>query len=240
MASGTAAVLRLRDRRFNLILALVIVAVVFAGFARTYYLRGYFLTSALTPMVHLHGLIFSCWFLLLITQIALVMNGRTDLHRKLGVVGWFLAGVMIPVGVMTAIHAAKYGTPSAPPNIPRLIFLTVPLGDITVFTVFVVAAFLYRFRSPIHKRLIFLATIGILPPATARLPFAFIQRFGPPAFFGIADLILFVCIAYDWYTSRRLRPVYVWGGIFILLMQPLRLVIGGTAAWMTFAQWLTQ
>src|SRR4051812_22985292 len=98
MASGAAAAVRLRDRRFNLVLAFAIVAVVFVGFARTYYLRNYFMTSALAPMVHAHGLIFSCWFLLLIAQIALVIIGRTDLHRKLGVAGWFLAGVMIPVG----------------------------------------------------------------------------------------------------------------------------------------------
>jgi len=54
------------------------------------------MTSALTPMEHLHALIFSCWFLLLIVQ-GRPCHART--HRpapKARVAGWFLAGIMIP------------------------------------------------------------------------------------------------------------------------------------------------
>ena len=34
-----------------------------------------------------------------------------------------------------------------------------------------------------------MATIAILPAAVARLPFAFIQQYGPLAFFGLSVLI---------------------------------------------------
>lgn len=239
MATSAASLVRHRDRRFNLLVAIAVAALVFAGFARSYYLRGYFFPLSLTPMLHLHGLIFSCWFLMLMVQVGLVYAGRTDLHRRVGVAGWVLAGMMIPLGLYTGIHAGKYGSPSFPPEVPRLVFLVVPLADIAVFTVFVAGAFLYRRRPPIHKRMIFLASIGILAPAVARLPVAFIQRGGPPIFFGIVDLVLLICIGYDWSTTKRLHPVYLWGGLFLIMMQPLRMVIGGTAAWMRFAQTVT-
>ena len=85
-----------------------------------------------------------------------------------------------------------------------------------------------------------LATIGILGPATARLPFAFILATGPPAYFGLADLVLLAFIVYDLVVRRRVHPTYLWGGLLILASQPLRFVISGTAAWLSFAHWLTR
>jgi hypothetical protein len=35
------------------------------------------------------------------------------------------------------------------------------------------------------------------------------------------------------------HPATLWGGLFFIISQPLRLVIGGTPVWLTFAEWLT-
>jgi hypothetical protein len=66
MATQTAAPLKtrreiLRDRRFFLIMAIASALAVFLGFGRTYYLKGYFATPQLTPLVHLHGAVFTLW-----------------------------------------------------------------------------------------------------------------------------------------------------------------------------------
>jgi hypothetical protein len=84
------------------------------------------------------------------------------------------------------------------------------------------------------------ATISILVAAIARLPFAFIQAGGPPVFFGLTDLVLLACIFYDTVAHRRLDPAYLWGGLLVVVSQPLRLALGGTAAWLAFAHWLTR
>ena len=55
-------------------------------------LKSAFGTPALRPVYHLHGCLFTCWMLLLIVQPALVAVRRTDVYRKLGVVGGVLAG----------------------------------------------------------------------------------------------------------------------------------------------------
>jgi hypothetical protein len=67
-------------------MALLILVFVFTGFARTYYLAGVFRATLPSPLVHLHGALFSFWILLLITQIVLVSADRVDWHMRLGVV----------------------------------------------------------------------------------------------------------------------------------------------------------
>ena len=228
-----------RDRMFYTGMAVVAASIVFAGFARTYYLRDLFGSPPLTPLVHLHGILFTSWLVLLLSQVTLVAAKRTDLHRRLGAAGAVLAVLMIVVGTLTAIHAARRGF--APPGgLPSLVFLVIPMSDILMFSVLVAAGFYYRSQSEIHKRLMLLATIAILPPAIARLPFPFILSTGPLAFFGLADLVLLACIFYDTVTRGRLHPAYLWGGLVLVASQPLRLAVGGTGSRLAFAHWLTR
>jgi hypothetical protein len=132
-----------RDQAFQVGVAVVIAAIVFAGFARTFYLRRVFLGRPLRPLL-LHGIVFTLWVLLLVVQ---------------------------------------------------------------------------------TKRLMVCATIGILAPATARLPFGFILAAGPLAFFALADLVLVASVSYDVASRRRVHPAYAWGGLTILASQAVRLAI---------------
>ena len=72
------------DHLFFSAMALLILATVFVGFARTYYLAGVFHAPLPSLIIHLHGAAFSCWILLLVTQTSLVSAGRVDIHRRLG------------------------------------------------------------------------------------------------------------------------------------------------------------
>lgn len=229
---------RRRERLFFTGMAVAIAVTVFAGFARTYYLRPYFVTSPLSPLLHLHGLVFTSWLLLFLTQTALVAAKRTDIHRRLGILGAVIALLMLLVGVTTAIIRAKQAAVSTNDTAP-LTFLVVPLGDMLVFSSLVGAGFYFRRQTDVHKRLILLATISILPAAIARLPFALLQA-GPLAFFGLTDLFVVLCLLYDLSARGRFHRTTVWGGLLIVLSQPLRLMIGSTYAWLVFANWLTQ
>ena len=227
-----------RERVFYTGMAVAVVITVFAGFARTYFLRPYYDPRPLLPLLHLHGFVFTSWVALFLTQTALVATKRTHIHRRLGIVGAVLAALMVVVGTTTAIIRAK--VVDVPPGSPSpLAFLTIPLGDMLVFALLVGAGFYYRRRMDVHKRLMLLAMIAILPAAVARLPFAFIQQFGPLAFFGLSDLFIVPCLLYDLSTRGRFHRATVWGGLLIVISHPLRLMIGNTHAWLTFATWLT-
>jgi hypothetical protein len=229
---------KFRERVFFTGMALAILITVFAGFSRTYFLRSYFTPGPLIPLLHLHGVIFSSWIALFITQTALVAAKRIRTHMTLGIAGGVIAALMIVVGTVTAIIRAK--GPSPIPNVNPLIFLTIPLFDMLVFAILVSFAFYFRRRADVHKRLLLLATIGILPAAVARLPLAFIQQYGPLAFFGLSDLFIIPCLIFDFVTRGRPHRATVLAGALIVISHPLRLVIGSTHAWLTFATWLTQ
>jgi hypothetical protein len=238
MSARTGASGRRRERLFYTGMAVAVVITVFAGFARTYYLRPYFSAPPLMPLLHLHGMVFTSWLVLFLTQTTLVAANRTDVHRRLGIVGALIAVLMVVVGTATAIIRAKQGaTPPGGP--PPLVFLVVPLGDVLVFACLVGAGFYFRRRADVHKRLMLLATISILAAAIARLPFAFLQA-GPPAFFGVTDLFIVACLLYDLAARGRVHRATALGGLLIVASQPLRLMIGGTHAWVAFATWLTQ
>jgi len=226
-----------RERLFYPGMVVAIVITVFAGFSRTFYLRPHFQTQPLIPLLVLHGVVFSSWIVLLITQTTLVATKRTRTHMRLGIAGGVLASLMIVIGTVTALVRAK--GPSPVPGVNPLSFLTIPLGDMLVFAILVGSAFYFRRRADMHKRLMLLATIGILPAAVARLPFAFIQQYGPLAFFGLSDLFIVPCLVYDLVTRGRPHRATVLGGALIVISHPLRLIIGGTHAWLAFATWLT-
>lgn len=238
MATPVQGTAPARGRSFYIAMAVISAAIVFAGFSRTFFLNSYFAKRDLTPLMIFHGIIFSSWLALLIAQTSLVAVERTDIHRRLGVAGAILAVLMIVVGFTLAIHAAKYGflTPGLP---PPLIFLVVPFFDILVFAILVGAALYYRGRPDTHKRLMLMATISILPPAIARMPFAFIRTTLPLSAFLLADAVLIGCILWDVAIHRRLHRTYLWGGLIFVLSFPLRMAIAGTPGWLSFARWLT-
>lgn len=234
MATPALAVNRRRERKFYVSMSVVCAGIIFAGFARTYFLKAFFHTPQLRPLLQLHGAIFTCWLLLLIAQTSLVAAKRTDIHRKLGVAGGVLAALMVVLGYIVAVHAAQRG--HAPHGIPPLAFLVIPLGDIFTFTVLVASALIYRRQPEMHKRLMLLATIAILAPGIGRLPFAFINSAVP--IYALVDAVLLICVAYDLFTRKRVHPAYIWGGLFLVFSQVLRLALAGTHAWTVFAQWL--
>jgi hypothetical protein len=189
------------------------------------------------PLLHLHGLVFTSWLVLFVTQTTLVAARRTDIHRRLGILGGVIATLMILIGVSTAVIRAKQGATPVP-GISPLSFLVIPFGDMFVFTILIGAAFYYRRRPDVHKRLMLLATISILAAAIARLPFAIMQA-GPPAFFGLTDVFVVACVVYDVVTLKRIHRATALAGLFIIASQPLRLLLGNTQAWLSFAAWLT-
>jgi hypothetical protein len=239
MAVTAAAIrTRRRTRRFYVGMALAIAITVFAGFSRTYFLKAHFGTPQLSVLLQVHGLVFTTWVLFFLAQTMLVAGGRTYLHRRMGVAGAVLAALVLIVGTTTAILRVKGG--SAPiPGVPPLAFLAIPFFDMVVFAILVGSALYLRHRLEAHKRLMTLAMIALLAAPIARLPLGFLGS-GPPVFFGLSDLFIVALLIYDLTTRRRVHPATIWGGLLIVASQPLRLIIAGTPAWMSFAGWLTR
>jgi hypothetical protein len=222
-----------RSRLYR-VAAILALAIVFAGFARTFFLK--FLFHAPPPLSMLtiaHGIVMTSWFALFIVQAQLVASGRVRLHRRLGIAGMALAVLVLVAGTTTAIVGAHLGHSPGP---PPLVFLAIPLGDMLVFALLVGTAFLLRRRGDYHKRFMVLAFAGMLTAAVARIPG------NGGIVLNSSETLLFcaACIAWDTWRERRLHPAFGWGFALVAASWPLRLWLSGTAGWLAFAGWLAR
>jgi hypothetical protein len=224
------------ERRFFTGLAIAAFIVVYVGFARTFFLRPWF-PDAPAPSESIflvHGIVFACWSVLLVVQTSLVALGRYEVHRALGIVGVALAASMVVLGVAGALVAASRSTGFVGLPVPPLQFLIVPIADMTLFATFVALAVLRRYDAQAHKRWMILATVNLLVAAFARWP-GVISLGNPFVYMGLADLFIVALVVWDVRTRGRLHPVTLWGGLAVIVSQPLRLALSGTAAWLAIA-----
>jgi hypothetical protein len=221
------------DRVFHSGMAIAFLVTAFIGFAPTYYLKSVTDAPPLSPLLHVHGVVFSAWLLLLLTQTSLVAARRVDAHRRLGMFGAALALAMIPLGVTAAIEAARRGVSNA--GLDPISFLVLPLGQIALFAAFIGAGLLHRRRPELHRRLVMLATINLMAPAFARFPFV-----GKLSVAPVVLSVLFVVAAaiHDKRTRGRVHPIYIAGGLIILVSGPARFALAHTEPWQAFARFL--
>ena len=214
-------------------MALVILAVVFRGFARTYFLAGVFHAPLPSMVIHVHGAVFSCWILLLIVQTSLVAAGRVNVHRALGIGGFVLACAMVILGILAATNALARG--HSPPVVPDpKTFYALPMMNILLFATLVLFAFRERFHPAMHKRLILIATIALMDAAFVRWPMLHHDIYKA---FLLTDALVLMLVVYDLWSTHTIQRATLWGGAFLILMHHLAFPIGGTAAWHAFATW---
>lgn len=236
-ASARTVVNKRSEHLFFSGMSIAFLIAVFAGFARTYYLRPYFFSNHVPPLLNLHGIVFSLWPVFFVIQTVLVASNRKRVHRRLGFVGGLLVVAMVVVGIITAIVRAKQNAVSTGTTGP-IAGLVMPLGDMLVFPILIGAALYFRNKIAVHTRLMLLATVSILAPAVIRIPLAFIQT-GPLVFFGLTDLFIVACVVYDLVVRRRVHHATVLGGLLIVVSQLVRVMLLSSSMWLKFATWLT-
>ncbi len=234
------------ERRFYTGFALALAAAIVLGFARTFFLRHWFpewagAHGAPEPIFYLHGTVFFAWFILLIAQTSLIAGRRVEVHRRLGWVGAGLAVLVVTIGTLGSLIAARRPTGFIDVPMPPLQFLVVPLSLMVLFAGFVSLAIIKRRDAQSHKRYMLLATISLIEAGVARWPFAFIRADSSIPFVSgldvAVDLFLVPMVIWDVVSRGRLHPVTLWGGLTIILVHPVRMMVAGTHAWLSFAAW---
>ena len=236
VASGQARPARRRRWLFTLI-AIISIAIALTGFWPTYF--GRLLTTGVQvlPIVHLHAVVFSGWLALLLTQALLAANGRVALHMRVGRIGMAYGALLFVVGELTAF--AVFGARVASGDVAAArAQLFAPVTDLLVFAPVLAAAWIYRQRPEIHKRLIVVATSVLLIAAVHR-----IALFGsPPPPLPILLLVwlapILLGIAHDLVTRRSVHPVYLLGIAAIVFLKFLRRPLARSDGWRGFVDWL--
>ncbi|MEO8061159.1 MAG: hypothetical protein ABI821_00275 [Pseudomonadota bacterium] len=224
--------------RFYSHAALALAALILVAFARTYYLRFLSDLPPLSMLMQVHGLLFTAWVVLFVTQARLIAAHRVDLHMKLGMAGAALAVAIFAVGVVTAIETAA--VPGLRPSgRTGAQFVIIPLVSIVTFGMCVGAGIALRRRAGLHKRFMMLGMVAVLGPAIARLVFLVDQRKHVLLIQMLAIAVLIAwCLIADWRKHRVIHPVYAVGGFALVLSWPLRMALVGSDAWAPIARWL--
>jgi hypothetical protein len=164
-----------------------------------------------------------------------VMNGDGDEPgvAKLGTVAFCLLPIMIVLGVMAAIDALHRGVKIGP--LEPAVSAAIPLIGIVGFTLVIYASWRARRRPDAHKRLILIATMGLVAAAFGRFPWA---RIGlPPAAGAVTGLgiLIFILIIYELISIRRIHRSTMWAAPLVFASVALAVPIGMTPAWHAFA-----
>lgn len=202
-----------RETRAFFLAHLTLLAIVLAGFARTFYLRGLFIPRPLPATLQWHGVALSFWFALAALQGLLAWIGRRDWHARLAwlavaaVAGVLVTGFLVNTGLAVQIRSA---------NEPENMFIWANYMSLLSFAVLVAAAVAKRRRPAAHRRLLLFASVSIVGPAFARVAFwpwvGLGLVFAPALAAGGMLLLAAAAVAYDIATQRRVQAA-TWCGL---------------------------
>lgn len=213
-------------------MGLLVLALVFVGFAPSFFLRGsvtpWRSLGPISPLVIVHAILFSAWVVFYIVQTALISARRHRLHRTFGTASLALAVAMVVTGVLVAAHSAAEGR--APPGIDPMTWIWISLTDIILFVGLVWSGYRERHDAQVHKRLMLLSTLVMLGAALGRIP-----MFPPGFLYGegntlIAVILMLPLVAWDLARRGRVMLVTVLGIGAIALAQVLRVLLWETEA----------
>ena len=227
---------RTMERVFYTGMALLMCACVYIGFGPTYYNAGLVHAPLFSPVLQVHGAVFTLWMVLFTTQAVLVAAHRVKWHRTLGTVSFFLPPLMIVLGTMAAVTALRHGVRIGPLD-PATSF-AIPMIGLIGFVPVIYFSWATRRRPDVHKRLILIGTAGLVEAAFGRFPWA---QFGVPpaagALLGLAFLLVLI-VLYDVVSLRRIHKATMWAVPLTFVMNAVAVPVGMTAVWHQLAAML--
>lgn len=222
---------------FHLAMVLVMCAFVFTGFGMSY--LGPVAAGTRTgdaPIVHLHGLVFFSWMLLLLVQSALVNAKNVKLHRSLGMFGIAIGTLVVMMGAFITIAGASITDLSG--SGPQVFFLSV-VAPPSFAVIFAMAIRAVR-KVQVHRDLILIATIAILMPGINRVYMLGlgIDRVPVIETYLTMDVLLAAVL---WQERRVLgaisRPTWIASAV-VVVPQVLNLPVSATQGWHDFVYWM--
>jgi hypothetical protein len=229
---------RTAERLFFAGMAILLCIVVFIGFSPTYFGAGVFKAPLPSPILHIHGAVFSLWMLLFLVQAALVSAHRVAWHRSLGLVAFCLPPIMIVLGVIAALDALNRKVMIGP--LDPAVSLAIPLLGIACFSIVIFASWRTRRNPAAHKRLVLLATIGLVEAAFGRFPWAHMGLDPAHGAVGGLGILILLVIAYDLFSLHRIHRSTMWAAPLTFALGAFAVPIGMTGAWHSFASLLAR
>jgi hypothetical protein len=205
-------------RYFYFAMSLLMAGIVFSGFQRT--VNENLLHPAIPRpfILWIHASAFAAWVIFFICQSTLVRVHKVSWHRSIGWFGAGLATMMVPLGVTTAIIMARFDAVKLHQSESDAhAFLSVPFYDMIAFGVLIGLAIYWRTKPELHRRLIFIATCGLMDAPVARFDYVFDHNL----FFPCLDLLIVLGVGRDLLVDGRVHKVYRYALPLLIVGQSL-------------------
>jgi hypothetical protein len=173
-------------------------------------------------------------------QTWLVATRRTHVHRKLGLGGVVVAAGIVPISLWTTVLR---DAPTIDEN-PRRGFGQ--LVTMITFSICVASAVYLRRRPADHKRLMWFASLSVVPPAIDRLIVTvafgtawFSPDRGPVLTGAITGGLILIMLAHDLITEKRLLRGTLLGLLAIVVAIGSTMALVQRGAWAAFVRMFT-
>jgi hypothetical protein len=218
---------RFVDKYFYFTMSLLFGVIVVWGFSRTVN-QSLFHAAIPRPLIlWFHGAVFSLWIVFFVFQSALVRTRNIRWHRLFGWFGAAFGAAMVPLGTATAVVMGRFDTyrlhqTDAEP------FLIIPFFAMAAFGTPFALAIVWRKKSELHRRLLFIATCSLLDAPLDRFDFLFDHNLS----FVCLDLMIGLGVVRDLLVNRRIHRVYLIALPALIVLQALVVV-----TWRSEASW---
>jgi FtsH-binding integral membrane protein len=204
------------QRYFYFAMSLLLAAIVIDGFKRTVNDNLFHPTVPRPFILWIHGAAFAGWITFFICQSTLVRIHKVSWHRSIGWFGAGLATVMVPLGITTAIIMNRFDTLQLH-QVGIDSFLSIPFYDMIAFGACIALAIYWRTKPELHRRLIFIATCGLMDAPIGRFDYLFDHNL----FYPCLDLLILLGVARDLLVERRVHKVYLYALPLLFVGQSL-------------------
>ena len=193
------------DRYFYLSMGFVTAGVVYAGFSQTVGMNLFHAAVPRPLILWFHGAAFSSWVLFFILQSALVRTRNVRVHRALGWFGAALGTAMVVLGFTTSVIMTRFDMRVLHEVTGTAEFLVIPFYDMIAFGTLFGLAILWRKKPDLHRRLLFLATVGLLDAAFGRFQYLFDSNLFAVCVWGV----MLLGPIRDWIVDKRVHRLYL-------------------------------
>ena len=206
------------DARMARALIVLLLVIFLAGFAKNFYLRAWLGTRPLILTAWVHGFLMTGWIALFALQVAMAARGRLDLHRRFGKWGMGLAIAVVAVGIVTILVRTRLRYPAAAVSTSALVFVAFDGLSLLLFAALVGLAWKYRPRPVIHRRLMTMAVVALLPPAFGRIVAYLRSDHIEITVVGLMTMTVLTFLIVDAWRSRRLQSASWIPGLAVVLV----------------------
>ena len=229
--------------------SLLLFVLMLVGFQQFYLHGRAYPGEPLAPPIRMlliaHGSAMSLWVITFVVQSLLIVGRNFRLHMAVGPFAVALAVAMVFLGLWLPIQATRFEPDYTLWGLNRVHFMAIPMIAILTFGAFVAVGIWHRRRAEIHRPMMLLATLSIIPAATDRitgLPELYAAStwgtlFGP---FFVALLVGALFLITKSLLTRSLDRWFATGFCALIVVDLFIMRLAPSDAWGQFAAFLVR